>query len=183
MANLASVSFEVPLLLVTVTSQTSGQPTGGPEIIRQPPDYWTHLLGPKFSAKERKQMNLSRVYSIAQIEYCRNFIFERNFHIHEIFERGCEPGLWRLTANPIIEIFGVRLTPKLPGKLSTVVDQIEQGQHVFRAGLSRRTTACSQRLSLAREPMHLTAIQSHWLLTPARRQLASSAHELGHDGK
>jgi hypothetical protein len=104
-----------------------------PEIIRQRLDYWTHLLGPKFSAKERKQMNLSRFYSIAQIEYCRNFIFKRNFPIHKIFERGCELGLWRLTANRISEIFGVRLTRKLPGKLSTVVDQIEHGHHVFRA--------------------------------------------------
>ena len=36
-------------------------------------DYWTFLLGPKFSKKERSQMNLSRFYAIAQIEYCRNF--------------------------------------------------------------------------------------------------------------
>jgi hypothetical protein len=35
-------------------------------------------LGPKFSTKERKQLNLSRFYAIAQIEYCRNFIFKRN---------------------------------------------------------------------------------------------------------
>jgi len=104
-----------------------------PEIIRQRLDYWTHLLGPKFSAKERKQMNLSRFYSIAQIEYCRNFIFKRNFPIHKIFERGCELGLWRLTANKISEIFGVRLTRKLQGKLANVIEQVEHGHHVFRA--------------------------------------------------
>jgi hypothetical protein len=50
-----------------------------PEIIRKRLDYRTFLMGPKFSAKERKQMNLSRFYAIAQIEYCRNFIFKRNF--------------------------------------------------------------------------------------------------------
>jgi hypothetical protein len=104
-----------------------------PEIIRQRLDYWTFLLGPKFSAKERKQMNLSRFYAIAQIEYCRNFIFKRNFPIHKIFERACELGLWRLTAHRISEIFGVRLTRKTKGKLATVVDQIEHGHHVFRA--------------------------------------------------
>jgi len=104
-----------------------------PEIIRKRLDYWTFLLGPKFSAKERKQMNLSRFYAIAQIEYCRNFIFKRNFPIHKIFERACELGLWRLTAHRISEIFGVRLTRKLKGKLATVVDQIEHGHHVFRA--------------------------------------------------
>jgi len=78
-------------------------------------------------------MNLSRFYAIAQIEYCRNFIFKRHFPIHKIFERSCEIGLWRLTANRISEIFGVRLNKRLRGKLATVIDQIEHGHHVFRA--------------------------------------------------
>lgn len=104
-----------------------------PEIIRKQLDYWTLILGPKFSKKERSQMSLSRFYSIAQIEYCRNFIFKRHFPIHKIFERGCEIGLWRLTAHRISEIFGVRLNKRLPGKLATVIDQIEHGHHVFRA--------------------------------------------------
>ncbi len=104
-----------------------------PQIIRQQLDYWTFLLGPKFSKKERRQMNLSRFYAITQIEYCRNFIFKRHFPIHKIFERSCEIGLWRLTANRISEIFGVRLHKRLRGKLATVLDQIEHGHHVFRA--------------------------------------------------
>ena len=104
-----------------------------PEVIRKRLDYWTFLLGPKFSKKERSQMNLLRFYAIAQIEYCRNFIFKRHFPIHKIFERGCEIGLWRLTANRISEIFGVRLNKRLHGKLATVIDQIEHGHHVFRA--------------------------------------------------
>jgi hypothetical protein len=104
-----------------------------PAIIRKQLDYWTHLLGPKFSKKERSQMSLSRFYSIAQIEYCRNFIFKRHFPIHKIFERSCEIGLWRLTANRVSEIFGVRLHRRLHGKLATVIDQIEHGHHVFRA--------------------------------------------------
>ena len=103
------------------------------QIIRKQLDYWTLILGPKFSKKERSQMGLSRFYSIAQIEYCRNFIFKRHFPIHKIFERSCEIGLWRLTANRISEIFGVRLHQKLNGKLATVIDQIEHGHHVFRA--------------------------------------------------
>jgi hypothetical protein len=103
------------------------------EIIGKQLDYWTFLLGPKFSQKERSQMNLSRFYAIAQIEYCRNFIFKRHFPIHKIFERSCELGLWRLTANRISEIFGVRLNKRLRGKLATVIEQIEHGHHVFRA--------------------------------------------------
>ena len=104
-----------------------------PTLIRKQLDYWTFLLGPKFSKKERSQMNLSRFYSMAQVEYCRNFIFKRHFPIHKIFERSCEIGLWRLTANRISEIFGVRLNKRLRGKLATVIEQIEQGHHVFRA--------------------------------------------------
>ena len=104
-----------------------------PEIIRKRLDYWTLILGPKFSAKERKQLNLSRFYAIAQIEYCRNFIFKRNFPIHKLFERSCELGLWRLTADKIAEIFGTRLNRRMRGKLATVIDRIEHGHHVFRA--------------------------------------------------
>jgi hypothetical protein len=104
-----------------------------PQIIRKQLDYWTFLLGPKFSLRERSQMNLSRFYAMAQIEYCRNFIFKRHFPIHKIFERSCEIGLWRLTANRISEIFGIRLNKRMHGKLATVIDQIEHGHHVFRA--------------------------------------------------
>ena len=46
-----------------------------PEIIRRRLDYWTLILGPKFSKKERAKLNLSRFYAISQIECCRNFIF------------------------------------------------------------------------------------------------------------
>src|ERR1700675_3068072 len=104
-----------------------------PQIIQKQLDYWTLILGPKFSQPERKQMNLSRFYAIGQIEYCRNFIFKRNFPIHKIFERSSEIGLWRLTANRISELFGVRLHKRMGGKLSTVIDQIEHGHHVYRA--------------------------------------------------
>ena len=103
-----------------------------PAIIRQRLNYWTLIVGPKFSKKEREQINLSRFYAITQIEYCRNFIFKRHFPIHKIFERSCEIGLWLMTANRISEIFGVRLTKKLRGKLAAVVEQIEHGHHVFR---------------------------------------------------
>jgi hypothetical protein len=104
-----------------------------PAIIRERLDYWTFILGPKFSNKERKKINLSRFYSISQIEYCRNFIFKRHFPIHKLFVRSCELGLWRLTAHKISEIFGQRLHRRMGGKLAPVIDQIEHGHHVFRA--------------------------------------------------
>jgi len=103
------------------------------EVIRKRLDYWTLILGPKFSKRERAAMNLRRFYAVSQIEYCRNFIFKRNFPIHKIFERGCEIGLWRMTANKIAEVFGQRIAKKLKGKLNTVVEQVEHGHHIFRA--------------------------------------------------
>ncbi len=96
-------------------------------------DYWTLVLGAKFSKRERGEMNLHRFYAVNQIEYCRNFIFKRHFPVHRIFERPCEIGLWRLTAHKISEIFGVRVTKKLKGKLNTTLEQIEHGHHIFRA--------------------------------------------------
>ncbi len=103
------------------------------EVIRERLDYWTLLLGPKFSKRERSAMNLHRFYAVNQIEYCRNFIFKRHFPIHRIFERSCEIGLWRLTAHKISEIFGVHVTKKLKGKLNTTLERIEHGHHIFRA--------------------------------------------------
>ena len=104
-----------------------------PDIIRKRLDYWTFILGPKFSKKERAQINLSRFFAISQIEYCRNFIFKRHFPIHKLFERSCELGLWQLGADRIAAIFGRRISRRMNGKLATVIDRVEHGHHVFRA--------------------------------------------------
>jgi len=78
-------------------------------------------------------MNLPRFYAVNQIEYCRNFIFQRHFPIHRIFERSGEMGLWRLTAHQVGEIFGVRIAEKLKGKLNTARERVEHGHPIFRA--------------------------------------------------
>ena len=62
-------------------------------------EYWTLVVGPKFSKKDRPAINLSRYYSLQQVEYCRNLIFRRNFPIHKLFERSCDLGLLRLSAD------------------------------------------------------------------------------------
>ncbi len=95
-------------------------------------NYWSWLLAPKFSEKERKAVNLRRDYSINQIEYCRNFIFQRNFPIHKIFERSCEMGLFRLAVDKVAHIFGVRVTKRLRGKLYSVLEKLDHGHHVMR---------------------------------------------------
>lgn len=149
------------------------------EVIRKRLDYWTLLLGPKFSQRERAAMNLRRFYAVNQIEYCRNFIFKRTFPIHRIFERSCEIGLWRLTANKISEIFGRRVTKKLKGKLNTTLEQIEHGHHIFRAYFKHafvkqyekfstflRNEICSNNLAdfgLKKSLEHLAAVREKFL--------------------
>src|SRR5438477_1403172 len=103
-----------------------------PQIIQKQLDYWTLILGPKFTRAARKQINLSRFYAIGQIEYCRNFIFKRNFPIHKIFERSCEIGLWRLAADKVARIFGVRVTRRMRGQLYSLLDKLDHGHHVLR---------------------------------------------------
>ena len=103
------------------------------DIIRQRLNYWSLALGPKFSKKEREAINLNRNFSLQQVEYCRNFVFKRHFPIHQIFERSCDMGLLRLTADKISNVFGFRFTKKLAGKIQTIVEQIDHGHHVLRA--------------------------------------------------
>jgi hypothetical protein len=103
------------------------------QIIRKQLDYWTRLPGPKFSPKDRLAMNLGRHYSLQQVEYCRNFVFRRNFPIHKLFERSCDLGLLRLTADKISQVFGFRLSRRTRGKLSTVLERLDHGHHVLRA--------------------------------------------------
>jgi len=104
-----------------------------PQIIRQQLDHWTWVVGPKFSQKDRAAINLSRHYSLQQIEYCRNFIFRRNFPIHKLFQRSCDLGLFRLTADKLSQVFGFRLHKRIRGKLATVLEKMDHGHHVLRA--------------------------------------------------
>ena len=154
------------------------------EVIRKRLEYWTLILGAKFSKRERAAMTLRRFYAVSQIEYCRNFIFKRNFPIHRIFERGCEIGLWRMTANKIAEVFGQRITKRLKGKLNTVVEQVEHGHHVFRAYYRNtfikqyekfstylRNEACSNNLAdfgLKKGLDHLAAVREKMLAVTGR---------------
>jgi hypothetical protein len=103
-----------------------------PEIIRQRLDYWTLVLGPKFSKKDRAAIPLRRQYSLNQVEYCRNLLFRRNFPIHKIFERSCELGLLRLTADKIAQIFGVRKHKRIRGKMHSMLEKLDHGHHVLR---------------------------------------------------
>src|SRR6516164_7609053 len=103
-----------------------------PEIIRPRLDYWTLVLGPKFSKKDRAAIPLRREYSLNQVEYSRNFVFRRSFPIHKIFERSAELGVFCLTADKIAQIFGVRKHKRLRGKLHSMLEKLDHGHHVLR---------------------------------------------------
>jgi hypothetical protein len=102
------------------------------QIIRQQLDHWTWVVGSKFSRNERKAINLSRHYSLQPVEYCRNFVFRRHFPIHKLYQRSCDLGLFRLTADRLSQMFGFRLHERLPGKLATVLENIDHGHHGLR---------------------------------------------------
>src|SRR2546429_6402227 len=68
------------------------------------------LLGPKFSPADRQAINLTRHYSMQQVEYSRNLVFRRNFPIHKLFERSCDIGLLRLTPDKITQILDRKST-------------------------------------------------------------------------
>ena len=104
-----------------------------PELIFQRLNYWTLIVGPKFSERERKAMNLNRYYAFSQIEYCCNFIFKRSFPIRRMFKRSCELGFFLISADKISHIFGWKITRRFNGKLQTVLERIEQGHHTLRA--------------------------------------------------
>jgi hypothetical protein len=123
----AFLSVSDPKALQSIANSLS------PQLIQERLAYWTFVLGPKFSQRERKAMNLNRFFAITQIEYCRNFVFRRNFPIRKLFERSCELGLWRLTVDKISHIFGMRITKALKGKLHTTLEKLEHGRHTLRA--------------------------------------------------
>ena len=103
------------------------------KLIRTRLEYWSLIVGPKFSKTDRRATYLSRYYSLQQLEYCRNLIFRRNFPIHKLFERSCDLGLLRLSADRISQVFGWRVHKRLRGKLSSMLERTEHGHHVLRA--------------------------------------------------
>ena len=103
------------------------------QLIRSRLEYWSLIVGPKFSKTDHHATYLSRYYSLQQLEYCRNLIFRRNFPIHKLFERSCDLGLLRLSADRISQVFGWRVHKRLRGKLSSMLERTEHGHHVLRA--------------------------------------------------
>jgi hypothetical protein len=60
----------------------------------------------------------------------RNVVFRRHFPIHKIFERSAEIGVFRLTADVVAQIFGVRKHKRLRGKLHTMLEKVDPGHDI-----------------------------------------------------
>jgi hypothetical protein len=103
------------------------------KLIRSRLEYWSLIVGPKFSKRDRHATPLGRYYSLQQLEYWRNLVFRRSFPIHKRFERSCDLGLLRLSADRIAQVFGWRVHKRLRGKLSSMLERTEHGHHVLRA--------------------------------------------------
>ena len=150
-----------------------------PPIIRQRLDYWTWVVGPKFSAKDRQALALHREYSIQQVEYCRNVIFRRHFPIHRLFERSCDLGLFRLTADTVAQVFGFRLHRRLRGKLSTVLEQVEHGHHVLRCYAKNAVLRMYEKFSTFLRVEALSNNLRDFGLNKSLENLAAVRHTLG----
>jgi hypothetical protein len=122
------VAVQEPAVLQEIADSLS------PELIGKRLNRWSFLLGPKFSSKERSRSAnaLERFYAVQQVEYCRNFIFQRSFPIRSLFERSCELSLYQLLPTRVANFFGKRITRRFNGKLQSVMDRLDQGQHAFR---------------------------------------------------
>ncbi len=121
------VSVADPAKLQAAADQLDGK------TLQQRIDYWALIVAPKFSARERAACGgLHRLYVMEQIEYCRNFIFKRSWPIRSIFQRSCELGLYLLTADRIVALFGKQNTRRVRGKLQNVMERVDHGMHVFR---------------------------------------------------
>jgi len=88
-----------------------------PEIIRKRLDYWTLILAKVLRQGTQAAQSLT-LLAIAQIEYCRNFIFSGNFPIHKLFERSCELGLWAADRRQDRRDLCMRLNRNMRGKLA-----------------------------------------------------------------
>jgi hypothetical protein len=104
------------------------------KVIQRQLEYWTLIVGPKFSKKERAACEgLHRLWAVSQVEYCLNFIFHRAWPIRDLFRRCCELSLYLLTADRLAQVFGQRLLKRMPGKFTTVVARLDAARHVLRS--------------------------------------------------
>ena len=92
-------------------------------ILQQCANYWFIHLTPQFSARERLGCQLRYHWSVAQIEFARDVIFQRRARLRALFQRAVRIGVALGGATPTWHIFGRHINRRYRGKLAPVTTQ------------------------------------------------------------
>ena len=102
-------------------------------ILQQRANYWASRLAPRFSARERAACQLHYQWSVAQIEFARDVIFQRRARLRDLFQRAVEIGVALGGATQTRHIFGRHINRRYRGKLETVLERRDEGFPVLRS--------------------------------------------------
>ncbi|MDE2811712.1 MAG: hypothetical protein OXM01_01730 [Gemmatimonadota bacterium] len=101
-------------------------------ILQQRANFWASRLAPRFSARERAACQLHYQWSVAQIEFARDVIFQRRARLRDLFQRAVEIGVALGGATQTRHIFGRHINRRYRGKLETVLERRAEGFPVLR---------------------------------------------------
>lgn len=90
-------------------------------------------MAPRFTDPERRAIDLSYRYSVAQIELATDVIFTRSAPLKALFRRAVDIGLLLGGADQATHLFGRRINRRYHGKLQTVLDRRDEGHPVLRS--------------------------------------------------
>ena len=102
-------------------------------ILQRRASYWASRLAPPFSARERATCQLRYQWSVAQIEFARDVIFQRRARLRALFQRAVEIGVALGGATQTRHIFGRHINRRYRGKLETVLERRDEGFPVLRS--------------------------------------------------
>jgi hypothetical protein len=94
---------------------------------------WLAALTPFFTAVERKEAGCHHRVFFAQVEYCDNLIFCRRAGLDQLNERLLDANRTIGQPNKITTIFGRKVTKHYPGKLQTVIEDLDLPSPVIRS--------------------------------------------------
>ena len=86
---------------------------------------WLAYLTPFFTEKERKQAGCQHRLFFSQVEYCDNLIFRRRAALDQLGERLLDANRTIGQPNQLTLIFGRKITPRYPGQLQTVIEDLD----------------------------------------------------------
>jgi hypothetical protein len=94
---------------------------------------WLACLTPFFKESERQQAGCQHRLFFSQVEYCDNLIFHRRAALDQLGERLLDANRTIGQPNKITMIFGRKLTKRYPGKLQTVIEDLDLPNPVIRS--------------------------------------------------